>query len=76
MSRKLNEYVYPYKKISIGSLVEVQIFKRKLDLAIVIDRIVGPKQKNHSYIVRSVYTDREYAAYPNELKVLSGETEE
>lgn len=76
MGRNLNEYVYPYKKISIGSLVEVQIIKRRIDVAIVIDRNVGTKEKDHWYIVRSIYTDKEYAAYPNELKVLSGEVED
>ena len=76
MSRKLNEYVYPYRKIKIGSLVEVRIIKRKLDLAVIVDRNVGMHQKDYWYVVHSIFEDRQYAAYPNELKILSGETED
>ena len=76
MSRKLNEYIYPYRKISIGSLVEVKIIKRTIDICIVTDRNTGLREKDHWYIVRSIFTDREYAAYPNELKILSGEVED
>ena len=76
MSRKLNEYIYPYRKISIGSLVEVKIIKRTTDICIVTDRNTGLHEKDHWYIVRSIFTDKEYAAYPNELKILSGEVED
>jgi len=76
MSRKLNEYIYPYRKISIGSLVEVKIIKRTIDICIVTDRNTGLREKDHWYIVRSIFTDKEYAAYPNELKILSGEVED
>ena len=76
MSRKLNEYVYPYRKISIGSLVEVKILKRKTDIAVIIDRNLGLRQKDHWYVVRSIFNDKEYAAYPNELKILSGDVED
>ena len=76
MNRKLNEYIYPYRKISIGSLVEVKIIKRTTDICIVTDRNTGLREKDHWYIVRSIFTDKEYAAYPNELKVLSGDVED
>lgn len=75
MGKELDGYLYPCKKYSLGSLVQVEIIKRKMDLAIIVDRSVDG-QENHWYMVKSIYTDKEYLAYPQELTLLSGDVDE
>lgn len=75
MGKELDGYLYPIKKYSLGSLVQTQIIKRKADIGIIIDRSVDGRE-NHWYMVKSIYTDKEYLTYPHEITLLSGEVEE
>lgn len=62
----MGKHIYPDIHIPIGALVRVDIIKRKMDLAVVVDKNVGLLE-NCWYMVHSLNTGKEYMAYPHEL---------